>query len=225
MICDPNFFKGIGEIINVDGHGIGISAKCADSTTRYFSSVEELLAFPNATDRRILGLGFVSLSREDKIVFTLKDASTGSVAIEISGEDAFVTKKSEILMTEIAEARAWFSKIYHARILMLMFTIGWQTLALCLIFALLLKHMAEIGKLTYTYPVAMFAATLAIWGFIIAVAVFLLPYIKRSVFPLLTFNFGHQVKNYTNLEWLRKALASSFLLSPLAALLYALWKF
>lgn len=213
MALDGTTIRKLCETVGTAENPVKIWARCKDHATRTFESIDELLAYPNPRDRRILSLHLSNGLSYEGTALALSSYEWETISLEIHDDEANVISKSDTLLTELRGAKTWYSFI-HVLDPVLFLLIVWIALLVGVGYLSLMgivKSMppnANTPDLPAGFALGFLALITLVAGLIYA--------FRTKVFPITTFRIGQQEQSYQILEKLRWVVVSAVVLGPLA---------
>ncbi|MES2923702.1 MAG: hypothetical protein V4819_19260 [Verrucomicrobiota bacterium] len=212
LALEPSLIRKLAAEIQVAGQPLSIWTRCSDDATRTFNDVDELLAYPNPSDRKIQRL---TLSAGTVITLYISSFDWTNVELEIRGEDDFVITKSDRILRELRTGKPWYSFIRWLNPSIIIIGLG------VLIF-LAVGLLLWAGRLRIESSHGSSFLEGVFMGVAMMIVFTLVGMFRDKVFPITTFRIGFQETTYQVMDKVRWGICFSVVIGPLAKGIVAL---
>lgn len=194
--------------------------ECTDHVSRDFSSLDQLLVFPNSRSKRIQSLRITAASPDSRTRASLT-FSTGHSPLHVSadGPEEAVSRFSEEVNDSLEGMRPWYSFLAKRDFVNLGFLIvGTILVAAIVAIALGFVKTPPPSPATSDPRAEATAYAVMIGGMaVVLIGAILLNRVRDRLFPLATFALGQGVERYRRAELWRWTVVIGFLVSVAAS--------
>ena len=200
-------------------------ALCADSLTRHFESVEEVLDFENPARREMEVLHIRAYSEDHCTTFSLKlDRDTRSnVYFTVEGEETIASQTNQFVEERLSSMKPWYSLLARTNFIFVLSIIVSALSSGVLIATAFLSPTTATGQSTTARSVVQALLIGVGFGFAPLLLGYLLNRFCSKFFPMGAFALGQGIKRHRDKEFLRSTVIVGFAVSFVASIIAAIF--